>query len=288
MSSSKGETWTVLRMLEWGTQWFADKNVASPRLSIEWLVASALHTKRLNLYVQFDRPFTSAELAIIRDFVKRRTRHEPLQYITGSTSFYNSEIKVAPGVLIPRPETEELVEHILNNHDHKPTRILDIGTGSGCIAVALAKERPEWEVHGIDLSNDALEIARHNAESNSVAVKFANADLFRLHEMGTHQWDVIVSNPPYIHHDEAGELDPQVKNYEPAMALFCENRSSVYEHIAAYAQATLNEAGKLYFELHLEHEIEKEPFFCRDLCNVTIHSDMSDRRRFAEIFFHQK
>jgi release factor glutamine methyltransferase len=285
MSTTAGETWTVLRMLDWGTQWFTQKEVASPRLSMEWLLADALQIRRLNLYVQFDRPLSTEELNIVRGYVKRRTRHEPLQYITGSTSFYNVDIDVAKGVLIPRPETEELVERILNRYNNSPRKILDIGTGSGCIAVAIAKERPDWDVHGVDLSDDALIIANQNAVKNNVAVTFSKADLFKLDVHPHNSWDIIVSNPPYIHEDEAASLDPQVRDFEPKMALFCDNRLAVYESIARYAEANLTNDGRLFVELHLEHQIENDPFFESASREVFIHSDLSGRRRFAEIMF---
>ena len=196
MTSSQTDVWTVLRMLEWGTAWFTQRGIPSPRLSIEWLLADALQTRRLNLYVQHDRPLAAAELAVVRDYVRQRARHVPLQYITGSTSFYNAEIRVAPGVLIPRPETEELVELILTKWDDTPRRVLDIGTGSGCIAVALAMERPSWEIHALDLSDEALTIARTNAQTNAVTVTFHQADLLNSASMPVGPWDLIVSNPP--------------------------------------------------------------------------------------------
>lgn len=272
-------------MLEWGTQWFSEKGVASPRLSIEWLLADVLNIRRLNLYVQFDRPLSSDELSAIRDYVKRRARHEPLQYITGSTTFYNAEIEVGPGVLIPRSETEELVELILNRFDDSPRTVLDIGTGSGCIAVALAKARPEWNVHAVDISDEALIIARRNAEKNAVSVSFEKADLFKMAVPSASRWDIIVSNPPYIHHDESESLDPQVRNFEPSMALFCTDRISVYEHIFRYASGSVADGGKLYLELHLEHILESDPCFKMFTGEILIHNDMSERRRFAEISF---
>lgn len=285
MPPTQAETWTVLRMLEWGTGWFTEKQVDSPRLSIEWLVADALKTRRLNLYVQFDRPLSSEELTLIRSHVKRRARHEPLQYITGSTTFYNAEIGVEPGVLIPRPETEELVELVLQRHGNTPLRVLDVGTGSGCIPIALSLERPEWDIHAVDLSEDALRIARKNVDSNKVDVTLALADLFDLKRYAEGPWDIILSNPPYIHHDEAADLHPQVRAFEPSSALFCENRVSVYEHLIRYAASTLSTGGRLYVELHLEHEIENDPCIRETGVKVIIHNDLSGRRRFAEFFF---
>jgi release factor glutamine methyltransferase len=152
--------WTVLRMLEWATGYFEQKRVPSPRLSIEWLLAHVLGVKRLELYLQFDRPLTAAELEWLRELVRRRARHEPLQYITGSTAFYHAEIMVTPAVLIPRPETEELVEMILNDHPSGKRSLVDLGTGSGCIPIACKMERPDWEVSGVELFDEALKSTR--------------------------------------------------------------------------------------------------------------------------------
>lgn len=285
MASSQTDVWTVLRMLEWGTEWFAQRGIPSPRLSIEWLLADALQTRRLNLYVQHDRPLSAAELAVVRDYVKQRARHVPLQYITGSTSFYNAEIRVAPGVLIPRPETEELVELVLTGWDDTPRRVLDIGTGSGCIAVALAMERPSWEVHALDLSSEALAIAQSNAQTNGTTVTFHQADLLNHASMPTGPWDLIVSNPPYIHHDESNSLESQVRDHEPQLALFCNDRREVYQSIGSYAENTLRSGGRLYTELHLEHHLESDAFFAQKQVRTSIHNDSSNRRRFAEIHF---
>ncbi|MCH8494723.1 MAG: peptide chain release factor N(5)-glutamine methyltransferase [Balneolales bacterium] len=279
--SQSNLAWTVLRMLQWGTDWFTQKGVDSPRLSIEWLVADVLQIRRLNLYVQFDRPLSTEELDKIRNFVKRRAKHEPLQYITGSASFYNVEIDVSPAVLIPRSETEELVERILLDHDEATKRVLDIGTGSGCIAIAIAKERPSWEVHAVDLSEEALSVARTNATRNNTEVYFSKGDLFKLDASLPGKWDIIVSNPPYIDRSEEASLDPQVLHYEPSMALFCDNRESVYAHIADYAKSHLNTGGKLFLEIHLEHPIETEQAYQTGFTQVDILDDLSGRRRFV-------
>lgn len=244
--------WSVLRMLEWATDYFTKKQVPDPRHSIEWLLADVLGCKRLDLYLQFQRPLSPDELDQIRPLVKRRASHEPLQYITGSTNFMGTHIEVNPSVLIPRIETEQLVEHLVDAtkaKKNKPATLLDIGTGSGCIPIAIKKMCPDWECHGIDLSDEALELARKNAASNDLDVHFHTGDLFNLGEVQKPDqgWDIIVSNPPYIGPDEKPSLEKQVKDHEPSMALFHDNPLEVYRSIIAYAR---REEALLFLELN--------------------------------------
>jgi release factor glutamine methyltransferase len=177
--STKSDVWTVLAMLEWGTDYFNGKGISQPRLSIEWLLSHVLDCKRLDLYLAFDRPLSQAELDELRALVRRRAQHEPLQYITGHTDFFNCRIDVNPAVLIPRPETEQLVEMVLEwGAQRQQCRVLDVGTGSGCIAIAIKKAKPAWDVTGIDISPEALETAAVNAVINETDVRFFHGDLF--------------------------------------------------------------------------------------------------------------
>ncbi len=276
---SEQSDWSVLKMLEWATHYFSEKQVPSPRLSIEWLLADVLNIKRLELYLQFDRPLTLVELSRLREFVKRRAAHEPLQYITGSTSFYNAEINVRSGVLIPRPETEEMVEMIISESMADNVTLLDIGTGSGCIPIAVKMERPKWHVTGCDISTVALDIAKENGAINGVDVSFVEADLLKIETMPEKYWDIIVSNPPYIGYEEKDELEQQVKDYEPEIALFTENRNKVYSSIISYAQTHLNSSGLLYLELHYEHKIEDENLLNPEVWDYEIRLDSAKKRR---------
>ncbi|WP_069130398.1 peptide chain release factor N(5)-glutamine methyltransferase [Rhodohalobacter halophilus] len=249
MSSNPDKVWTVLSMLEWATDFFEEKGVDNPRLSIEWLLAHILDIRRLDLYLKFDRPLSPDELDRLRPLVKRRAAHEPLQYITGTTDFLNCTIQVSKEVLIPRPETEQLVEMVLNRYDSaEELSVLDIGTGSGCIPVAIKKNRPNWICAGLDISDDALHVAQSNAELNDVDVSFFKGDLNRLESKGKTQeqeWDIIISNPPYITNEEKVELDPQVLNYEPELALFHDKPLEVYQHICKFAAS---QQAVLYLE----------------------------------------
>lgn len=245
------ELWTIQRMIRWATDYFTSRGVSTPRLSIEWLLADLLRMKRLELYTRFDRPLSQSELATLRLWVKRRAAHEPLQYITGSTDFYHARIQVNPSVLIPRPETEELMTLILESVSaDRPMRVLDIGTGSGCIAIALKMERPEWEITAVDLSEDALATARENAELNHVAIRFAKADFLTGKGMPNEPFDLIVSNPPYIRKEEALEMDKQVLDHEPHLALFCDDVADVYSQLASFSARNLQPEGALWVELN--------------------------------------
>jgi len=244
--------WSVLRMLEWATEYFEKKQVPDPRHSIEWLLADVLECKRLDLYLQYGRPLSTDELNRIRPLVKRRADHEPLQYITGSTNFMGCHIKVNPSVLIPRIETEQLVELLIETLpqlEHKSVNLLDIGTGSGCIPIALKKMRPAWNCYGMDISDEALTVANENAKVNDVDIQFIKGDLFNLDEVGIPDsgWDIIVSNPPYIGTDEKPSLEKQVGDYEPGLALFHSNPLKVFEPIITYADRN---AAAMFLELN--------------------------------------
>lgn len=246
------DLWTVLRMLEWATDYFNEKGIPDPRHSIEWLLAEVLNCKRLDLYIKYERPLSPSELDKIRPLIKRRAEHEPLQYITGSTNFMGCHISVNPAVLIPRIETEQLVELLLESTSQlKDTSVnlLDIGSGSGCIPIAVKKFRPSWNCFGIDISDEALAIARKNAEANDLAVQFSKGDLFSLDKLDKPEsgWDIIISNPPYININEKPTLEKQVFDYEPGLALFVDEPMDIYRPIISYAH---HQNASLFLELN--------------------------------------
>jgi len=239
--SSKPPVWTVLSMIEWATGYFQEKDIPDSRQSIEWLLAEVLDTKRLNLYLQFDRPLSGKELEELRPLVKRRANGEPLQYIIGHTDFLHASIKVKPGVLIPRIETEQLVDLLLireADKAEKPLNVLDIGTGSGCIPIALKLENMNWNCYGCDISDKALAVASDNAAENGAEVTFFEVDIKSLKENSTlksTKWDIIISNPPYILPEEKDEMHKQVLEYEPEVALFHNSPLTLYRHITEFA-----------------------------------------------------
>ncbi len=212
-----GEAWTLLRLLNWAKEYFAEKGIDTPRLDAELLLAHVLGLDRVGLYLNYDRPLNDEELDALRPLVKRRGQREPLQYLLGYTEFWSRRFKVSPAVLIPRPDTEILVEEALNRAGESGC-LLDVGTGSGVIAVALAGELPGWRVEGLDISSAALEIAGFNARRNAVEerLQLYPGDFNRLPDR---RYDMIVSNPPYIAAAEFDTLMPEVRCHEPRAAL---------------------------------------------------------------------
>lgn len=219
MAEATTEVWSVLRMVRWATDYFRERGVDSPRLTIEMMLSHILAMTRFELYVQFERPLSPAELDSLRSMIKRRVAREPLQYILGEAWFHGRRFDVNPSVLIPRPETELLVDETLRRCH--ALRCLDIGTGSGCIGITIAAERPDTEVVAIDVSPDAIDVARGNAERLGVGgATFYEVDLFddeAMRSLGS--FDLIISNPPYIAAGEIPQLQFEVREHEPHRAL---------------------------------------------------------------------
>jgi len=245
------ETWTVLKILQWTTGYFQEKGIDSGRRDAEILLADLLHLNRVGLYLNFDRPLNGVEQAAFRERVARRARREPVQYILGVTEFWSLPLKVTPDVLIPRPDTEILVEETLKNAPVSGV-ILDVGTGSGAIAVALAHELPEARIEAIDISPAALAVAQENAQRNGVAarISFRQADLFRL-EGGPYA--LMVANPPYIPEAEIDGLMPEVRDFEPRLALQGGGVDGLaaYRSLAETAARLLQPGGRLLVEVGL-------------------------------------
>ena len=210
---------TVLEILKKTTEFFAGKGIESPRLNAELLVGHALGLKRMQLYLQFERPLSEPELALIRPLVRRRAQHEPLQYILGVAEFHGLRLKVDRRALIPRPETELLVEQVIAALLPPPTRLLDLGTGSGAIALALASAFPAAAVVAVDTSDEALALASENAVTCSLAerVTFVRSDWFAA--LPATGFGAIVANPPYLSAAETAATAVEVREHEPIAAL---------------------------------------------------------------------
>ena len=186
----------------------------------------------------------------VSEIIARLRRHEPLQYIVGHALFHGHRFKVTPAVLIPRPETEQLVDLIIAENQGSDLRVLDMGTGSGCIAISLARALKFARVDALDVSRDALAVARENADALKVKVRFFESDM--LLPQPTATYDIIVSNPPYITWSERESMDANVKDYEPGQALFVPDNDPLlfYKSIAPYAQHSLEKGGHLYLEIN--------------------------------------
>lgn len=211
---------TVLEVIKKTTDFFAAKGIESPRLNAELLVGHALALKRMQLYLQFERPLTAAELELIRPLVRRRGLREPMQYIVGTTDFFGLKLKVDRRALIPRPETERLLEVVTSRQVSPPATILDLGTGSGAIALGLAHHYPAARVTAVDLSDEALALAGENAAACGLAerVTLLRSNWYAdLPPEG--RYELIVANPPYLSAEEMAQAAPEVNGHEPAQAL---------------------------------------------------------------------
>lgn len=244
---------TVLEIIRRSSEFLEKKGVESPRLNIELLLAHALNMPRLKLYLNFERVLNEEELNQVREMVKRRATREPLQHITGSTSFCGLEMKCSRSALVPRPETELLAERawqFLSTLNSQPTTAFDLGTGTGCIAIAIAKKSPGTMVHAVDASEEALLLARENAALNGVAerISFHQGDAFAALPT-TSSFDLIVSNPPYIAAEEIATLQPEVRDFDPRLALDGgADGLDFYRRLAGEAAAFLKPHGKLMLE----------------------------------------
>jgi release factor glutamine methyltransferase len=244
---------TVLEAIQKSADFLGKKNVESPRLQTELLLAHLLKMPRMKLYLNFDRALTAAETDALRELVKRRGLREPLQHIIGSTSFCGLEIAVNRHALVPRPETELLAEcgwTFLAACNRQPATVLDFGTGTGCIAIALAVKCPSAKITALDVSAGALALAKENAAKHNVAarIEFLAGDGFAaLPEKW--QFDLLVSNPPYIPSAEIATLEPEVREFDPRAALDGgADGLDFYRLLAAQAKSFLKPDGKIMLE----------------------------------------
>jgi release factor glutamine methyltransferase len=299
---------TVLEAIQKSTEFLAKRGVDSPRLQTELLLAHLLRLPRMKVYLNFERVLTPAETDGLRELVKRRGRREPLQHITGSTSFCGHEIAVNRHALVPRPETELLAElgwKFLSTLNLQPPAVLDFGTGTGCIAIALAAKCPDAKIIALDISADALALARENAARNNVAerIEFLQGDGFAaLEKFGVrrragalesgdmsphskdgsfHPFDLIVSNPPYIPSAEIETLQPEVRDFDPRGALDGgADGLEFYRRLAAEAKPFLKPAGKIMLEFGDGHaDAVKKIFEGEKWIVEAVQDDYSQRAR---------
>lgn len=224
---------------------------------------------------------SDAAMKKLSEIIGRLKNAEPIQYILGETDFFGLPFYLDSSVLIPRPETEELTQWVITSTNNAPARILDIGTGSGCIAVTLAKKLPHAEVYAWDISPDALEVARKNAERNGVRLFFAEKDILQ-ESVSDKMFDIIVSNPPYVTESEKSGMEDNVLKFEPHLALFVSDEHALifYEKIADFARIYLNKGGGLFFEINREKGCEIEVLLQqRGFTNIERKKDFSGNDR---------
>jgi release factor glutamine methyltransferase len=250
-----GDVWTVKRILDWTIPHLKSHGSESPRLDAEILLAHARDCHRIELYTNYDQPLTDNQRAVMRDLIKRRAAAEPVAYLVEHREFFGLDFQVTKDVLIPRPDTETLIVEALEvMKPHGAPRVLDIGTGSGCIAIALAVNCPNAEITAIDLSEPALAIARQNAEKHEVAsrIQFLHGDLFAPLS-GGEPFDLIASNPPYIASAEIETLAADVRLHEPRSALDGgPDGLDIIRRLIAATPAHLHPGGKLLIEISPE------------------------------------
>ncbi len=283
------KVWTSIDIVRWGADYFRQKGVDSPRLTIELLLCKVMNIGRVEIYSNFDTPLKQEELAVLRDYVIRRGKREPLQYIIGDVDFLGYRIEVDPSVLIPRPETEMLANIILKSDiilksiDDKTRAldILDIGTGSGCIAIALAKSLPNATITAADKFDAALKVAAGNAElNNTTNIKFIKNDI--LIDVPPGQYDLIVSNPPYVSEADFASLQPEIVDFEPRHSVTDnDNGLMFYRRFARIFGSLLSEDGRFWLEIGAGQDEEISSIFDSSGFVTKSFKDLSNTVRFV-------
>ena len=286
MKNNDDKKWTLLEMVNWGTEYFSGKDIDSPRLTIELLLCKVLGIDRIGIYANFEKPLSALELAEIKQLVIRRVKREPLQYITGITNFLGIDIKVDKGVLIPRPETELLAEKAIDYIDkNKVDKVLDIGTGSGCIAIAIAKKFPGLKVCAVDVSKEAISQAKNNASLNNISnIDFIELDILNSGAYsilkGGDKFGLIVSNPPYIEKKEYALLEPEVRDYEPGNALTDEaDGLTFYRKFADIFHDLMADSAKFFLEIGYGQFLSVKEIFGKNGFNIKSFKDFNGIER---------
>ena len=280
--------WRVVDLLDWTSRYFEQHAIPNPRLDAEVLLGHLLEKSRLQLYLDFEMPVFQEHLTPFRELIKKRIAHTPVSYLTNRKEFMSLDFYVDERVLIPRPETEQLVETILTTKTEKFQRLLELGTGSGAIATSLAVHQPEWDITATDISESALAVAEKNAETHACAaqITFLAGDLFdpiKAIDPNTEtRFDWIVCNPPYVKKTEWDALSPDVRDYEPEIALFAgDDGLVVIRRLITEAPEYLVPNGKLILEIGetqadtVQTLINAEPAYC----NYKLLKDYAEKER---------
>ncbi len=285
--SASADVWTVRRILEWTTGFLKQKGVESPQLEAELLLAHARQCQRIRLYIDIDDELTEIQRTQMRESVQRRAKREPLAYIIGTREFYGRSFEVGHGVLIPRPETESLVDICLERipKDH-PRAVVEVGFGSGCIAVTIARQRPLCKVTATDMSARAMEIAARNVQKMEVAdrVTLLAGDVLEPLLAAGAVFDGLISNPPYIRDNERETLAPEIAQHEPAEALFAGTDGlDIVRRIVADAPRILKSGAFIALELDPSQcETVAELLRSSGFGSTAVRSDLSGNERIVE------
>lgn len=259
-----------------------------------WVLEHILKTGRHKIVTDPRLRINESDMIPLERMCYDLKRHKPVQYVLGEAEFYHLRFKVNENVLIPRPETEEMVERIINKYRHQntPLKILDIGTGSGCIPISIKKNIPDARVYALDISDKALEIAKYNAKQNDVAVGFFEADILEdeaaeiiLAQTAGEKLDILISNPPYVLSSEKEGLDKRVVEFEPHVALFVSDEDPIlfYRRIASLSKKILKKSGTIYFECHAHHaQTVKQMLVSEGFSNICLYPDLSGLARVLE------
>jgi len=274
--------WTTIDLIKWGEDYFVSKGISNAKLEVEWFLCHILICQRIDLYVQFEQPLMKDELAQFKEMVRRRIEGEPFQHILGKADFYGRDFIVNKHVLIPRPETEMIIE-LLKKRDAVES-ILEIGTGSGCIAITMSLENLTTSIIATDVSKEALNVAKENTQKFGVEnIGFKVHDFLQTGINST--FDIVISNPPYIGSDEMDGLQKEVHDYDPKIALTDNDDGlSFYRRFAELGTSLLNENGYMLLEFGGAHQVVAiSEIFESHQFNVKFHNDLQGDPRIVEV-----
>jgi len=284
----------IKELLNRSDQFLAERGIESSRLDAEVLMADLLDMERINLYVKYDYPLKNNEIDSYREMIKKRAQRIPVAYITEKKEFMSLEFKVREGVLIPRPDTENLVEAVIeycSQNEMESPQIIDVGTGSGAIAVSLAHYLENAKVVGVDISPTALKIASHNMEKHELSERMSilKSDLLtEFIKRKITDIDIVVSNPPYISKSEMKELDPEVKK-EPKTALEAgEDGLDYYKRLIPQSEKIIKNGGKIFLEICYQQAKAVKNIFGNKWTDVEVKKDYSENDRIVSATFNKK
>ena len=292
LSKTRESQWTILKLLKWTTSYFKSHDIDNPRAAAEILLAHALKLNRIDLYLRYDQPLYSPELSKFKLLIKRRINREPVAYIVGSKEFWGIELFVTKDALIPRPETEFLVETALSflpeKTDGSSKRVLELGTGSGAVIIALAFQRPKHLYFASDCAEEIVELAKKNAKNHGLegSINFFSGDWFVPLNKDIQPFDILISNPPYIPHQVIGQLQPEIFMHEPVIALDGgKDGLQSIKHIIHSAPLFLSKNGYVFLEIGHDQKnaVEKIINSCGQFDEVVFTKDYSGYYRFVQM-----